>query len=129
MSLHETHFNFVFQAKIKPKPCSPSRLHAPPGMFRAASFVFSIEDWRRTTERRRSAIAPADRKRPSRRARASSAQTLAPRAPPEFAGTPQSAPETIRDREVLPDSRESNSLSLFSAAPATAPRAARLPSR
>src|SRR5229473_7504597 len=85
--------------------------------------------WQLTTEYRRSAAAPVVRTRPSHLAPASSAQTPAPRAPPESAGTPQSAPPMIRGREVLPDSTGSNSLSRFSRAPATAPRAAHLPPR
>src|SRR5258708_33997044 len=77
-------------------------------------------------EHRRSAAARVARKPPLHRAHASSAQTPARRAPPESVGTLQSAPETIRGRAVLPDSKESNLLSRFSEAPATAPRAAHL---
>src|SRR5260370_16800083 len=80
-----------------------------------------------TTEYRRSSAAGVAGKPPSHRARASRVQTPERRAPPETAETPRSVPLTIRGREALPDSTESNSLSRFSAAPATAPRAAHLP--
>src|SRR5712664_2255614 len=86
----------------------------------------STADWRRTQEHHRSAAAPTGRTRPSRLVRASSAQTLEPRAPPGSAGILQSVPARIRGREVLPDSMGSNSLSRFLTAPATAPRDAHL---
>src|SRR6266849_767642 len=91
---------------------------------RGSSFT---EDLGLTTENHLSAAAQAARKRPSRLARASSAQTPARRAPPEPAEILQSALAMIRGKEVLPGSTESNSLSRSSTAPATAPRAAHLP--
>src|SRR5258708_39597384 len=74
-------------------------------------FLLFTTDWRRTKEHRRFAAAPTDRMRPSHPARASSAQTPARRAPPEFAGILQSAPASTRGREVLLASTRSNSLS------------------
>src|SRR5258708_15922536 len=89
-------------------------------------FLLFTTDWRPTNAHRRFAAAPTARKRPSHPARASSAQTPARRAPPESAGILQPAPAMTPDREVLPDSTGSNSLSRSSAAPATAPRAVHL---